>query len=163
MSEQPHRLEPPEPPEPTSGRPAGPDRPAADPTSLRTQLVRFTLSGGLAALVDFGVLSALMALGMDATWAKACSWVAGTLTAYAINRRWTFQAESSGKRFAVTMGLYAVTFAAQVGIFAALFPAAVDWLGDELAGRVLAFVVAQGVATTINFIVQRMVIFRSVD
>ena len=128
---------------------------------LGTQLVRFVASGGLAALVDFGILSALMAFGVGYTPAKACSWVAGTLTAYAINRRWTFRAEPSARRFAVTMGLYAVTFAAQVGIFAAAYPAAVTWLGDELAGRVAAFVVAQGVATTINFVVQRTVIFRS--
>jgi len=101
-----------------------------------------------------------MALGMDYTPAKACSWVVGTLTAYVINRRWTFQADASARRFAATMGLYGVTFVAQVGLFSFGYPIAVARLGNELLARVVAFVIAQGVASLINFIVQRRVIFR---
>ena len=132
---------------------------------LRTQLVRFVLTGGLSALVDFGLLVLLMhgffgVAGLGHTPAKALSFVAGTTTAYLINRRWTFRAEPSRRRFLAVVVLYAVTFALQVGLFSVLF----TWLnahGFSLpVVQVLGFVVAQGVATTVNFVVQRAVIFR---
>ena len=130
------------------------------PLGLRTQLVRFVLTGGLSAVVDFGLLVALMALGLGHAAAKALSFVAGTTTAYLINRRWTFRAEPSRGRFLAVVVLYALTFALQVGLFSVLF----DRLGDAGLGlravQVVAFVVAQGVATTVNFVVQRTLIFR---
>jgi len=127
---------------------------------LTTQLVRFVLTGGLSAVVDFGLLVALMALGLGHTAAKSLSFVAGTTTAYLINRRWTFRAEPSRRRFLAVVVLYAVTFALQVGIFSVLFDALTRAGLSRLAVQVLAFVVAQGVATTVNFVVQRTVIFR---
>ena len=127
---------------------------------LRTQLVRFVLTGGLSAVVDFGLLVALMALGLGHTPAKALSFVAGTTTAYLINRRWTFKAEPSRRRFLAVVVLYGVTFALQVGLFSVLFTTLTDAGLSRLAVQVAAFVVAQGVATTVNFVVQRTLIFR---
>jgi putative flippase GtrA len=132
---------------------------------LRTQLVRFVLTGGLSALVDFGLLVLLMhgflgVPGLGHTPAKALSFVAGTTTAYLINRRWTFRAEPSRRRFVAVVVLYALTFALQVGLFSVLF----DLLTAQgLSLRLVqlgAFVVAQGVATTVNFVVQRGLIFK---
>lgn len=54
------------------------------------------------------------------------------------------------------VALYAVTFAAQVGINRVLN----ESLPDEWWRVPFAFVVAQGTATVINFVVQRAVIFR---
>ncbi|MGH3929213.1 MAG: GtrA family protein [Pseudonocardiaceae bacterium] len=123
---------------------------------LTAQLTRFVLVGGVAALVDFGSYQALLAAGMWVHLAKALSFVAGTTTAYLINRRWTFQAQGGGAQFASVLTLYAVTFAVQVGMNAVLLA-----LLDPIVGEItLAFVVAQGSATCINFIVQRTVIFR---
>ena len=127
---------------------------------LRTQLTRFVLTGGLSAVVDFGLLVALMALGLGHTWAKAGSFLAGTTTAYLINRRWTFRAEPSRRRFLAVVVLYAVTFALQVGLFSVLFTALTAHGFSRLTVQVVGFVIAQGVATTVNFIVQRAVIFR---
>jgi len=129
--------------------------------ALRTQLVRFVISGGLSAVVDFGLLVVLMNLaGLDHTPAKALSFIAGTTTAYLINRRWTFQAEPSKRRFAAVVVLYGLTFAVQVGLFAWLFPLVLSWTASQTAAQVIGFVIAQGVATTVNFIVQRGLIFR---
>jgi putative flippase GtrA len=130
------------------------------PLGLGTQLVRFVATGGLSAIVDFGLLVALMALGLGHTSAKALSFVAGTTTAYLINRRWTFRAEPSRRRFLAVVVLYAVTFALQVGLFSVLFDALTRAGLSRLAVQVVAFVIAQGVATTVNFVVQRTVIFR---
>jgi putative flippase GtrA len=127
--------------------------------SLRDQLVRFVITGGLSAVVDFGLLVILMHFGLGHTPAKALSFIAGTTTAYLINRRWTFRAEPSKRRFVAVVLLYALTFALQVGLFSIIYSALENHL-PQLAVQVIGFVIAQGVATTVNFIVQRSVIFK---
>ena len=86
---------------------------------------------------------------------KRLSFIVGTITAYLINRRWTFHAPPSTARFVVVMrALRAHLRGAgrlnhlclEFGLRAWAVPA--------------AFVIAQGTATVINFIVQRSVIFR---
>ncbi|MEU7763817.1 GtrA family protein [Nocardia sp. NPDC049190] len=133
------------------------DEPGGTDVDLKTQIVRFTVTGGLSAVVDYGLYSLLLNLvGLPVSIAKSISFVAGTTTAYLINRRWTFQAPPSRIRFFAVVALYALTFAVQVGINSALYHAF-----DEVWWRQpLAFVVAQGTATVINFIVQRAVIFK---
>ena len=71
--------------------------------SLRTQAWRFIVTGGLAAIVDFGLYVALLATGLHVNIAKTLSFIAGTVTAYLINRRWTFQAPPSTARSLVVM------------------------------------------------------------
>lgn len=127
------------------------------PLSLKTQLLRFVLTGGFSAVVDFGLLRLLSEVfGIQVDAAKALSFVAGTLTAYLINRRWTFGATPSRSRFLKVMALYALTFVVQVGVFHVVFSA----LDDTPRTKLIAFVIAQGTATVINFIVQRVWIFR---
>jgi len=123
---------------------------------LATQLTRFVLTGGLAAVVDYGSYQAMLATGMWIHLAKALAFVLGTLTAYRINRRWTFRAAGGGVQLASVLALYGITFAVQVGMNAVMLA-----LLPGSAWRItLAFVVAQGTATCINFVVQRAVIFR---
>ncbi|WP_084474018.1 GtrA family protein [Nocardia vermiculata] len=142
------------------------DEPGGTDVDLKTQIVRFILTGGLSAVVDFGLYLLFMSVfGIPRDIAKAMSFIAGTTTAYLINRRWTFKAEPSRSRFVAVVLLYAVTFAAQVGINALLNTTlpemSVDIAGHSVKGAVLvAFVIAQGVATVINFVVQRAVIFK---
>jgi putative flippase GtrA len=124
--------------------------------SLTTQIWRFLVTGGLSAIVDFGLYVLFLKLGLHVNVAKTLSFIAGTTTAYLINRRWTFQAPPSRSRFIAVCLLYAVTYAVQVGINYALYT-----LWDDQPWRVpVAFVIAQGTATVINFVVQRAVIFR---
>jgi putative flippase GtrA len=127
---------------------------------LSAQLTRFIITGGFSAIVDFGLLVILMALGLGHTSAKALSFIAGTTTAYLINRRWTFRASPSTRRFIAVVVLYAVTFALQVGLFSVLFTLLTAQGLGRLPVQIIAFVIAQGVATTVNFIVQRSVIFK---
>ncbi|MGH3753771.1 MAG: GtrA family protein [Pseudonocardiaceae bacterium] len=123
---------------------------------LSTQLTRFVLVGSAAAVVDYGTYQALLATGQWVHLAKALAFIAGTATAYLINRRWTFQGRGGGAQFASVLALYGITFVVQVGMNAVMLALLPPMRGEITA----SFVVAQGVATGINFIVQRTVIFR---
>lgn len=132
----------------------------AEPGSARLglldQLVRFVLVGGFSALVDYGTYYALLSLGLWIHGAKAIGFIAGTTTAYLLNRRLTFRARGGRGRFAAFLGLYATTFVVNVGMNALML----GLLPQAWWEITLAFVVAQGTATTINFVVLRSVIFR---
>lgn len=131
--------------------------------SLRTQLFRFVATGGLSAIVDFGSWTLLTLAGVDVSLAKAIGFVLGTTTAYLINRRWTFKATHSARRFIAVFLLYLITFFLNTGLTLAVLwlvqrygPAELPLIGAQ----VIAFVIGQGAATTVNFLVQRLVIFR---
>ncbi|MET9326239.1 GtrA family protein [Tsukamurella sp. NPDC003166] len=134
-----------------------------DHQALKTQLVRFVLTGGLAAIVDFGLTLLLgKFLGLDEALAKTIGFICGTTTAYLLNRRWTFKAEPSTKRLIAVWVLYVAMYGVQLGLYMAfftLFPPPEDGIGSYV-NRLVAFVIAQGTATVVNFIVQRTVIFR---
>ncbi|NKY36171.1 GtrA family protein [Nocardia speluncae] len=120
--------------------------------------MRFVATGVLSAVVDFGLYWLLLEVaGLPVNIAKAIGFIAGTTTAYLINRRWTFNAPPSRARFTAVVVLYALTFCVQVGINWVFYEA----IDEGLWWRVpLAYVIAQGTATVINFVVQRLVIFR---
>lgn len=141
-----------------NARVSDPQAPARAP--LARQLTRFVISGGISAVVDFGLLNLLMAVGLGPSLAKALSFIAGTTTAYLINRRWTFEADPSKRRFAAVVALYGLTFAVQVGLWTLCYPWLLTATGSDAWARIGGFVIAQGVATTVNFVVQRSLIFR---
>ncbi|GAA1074872.1 GtrA family protein [Tsukamurella spumae] len=130
---------------------------------LKTQLVRFIVTGGFSAIVDFGLTLLLgKFLGLDEALAKTIGFICGTTTAYLLNRRWTFKAEPSTKRLIAVWVLYIAMYGVQLGLYMAfftLFPPPEDGIGSYV-NRLVAFVIAQGTATVVNFIVQRTVIFR---
>lgn len=129
---------------------------------LSTQLFRFIMTGVVGAVVDFGSTYLLHLAGLSDGLSKTVGFVLGTLTAYVINRRWTFQAAPSRRRFIITMCSYLLTYVVQVGLYKICIP----WLADhdfsDFWTRAVSFVIAQGIATVLNFIIQRWVIFRVV-
>ncbi|MGJ0118884.1 GtrA family protein [Williamsia sp. MIQD14] len=133
------------------------DQEASTDVPLTTQLVRFVVTGAGSGVLDYGITYLLQfVFGLPPWLSKAFGFLCGTTTAYLINRRWTFRAEPSRARFVAVALLYLVTFGVQVGIYTALSHA---W-EDTFIYSLMAYVVAQGTATVINFAVQRAVIFK---
>lgn len=128
---------------------------------LRIQAIRFIISGGVSAVVDLGLTFILQVLlGTGPVLARSVGFIFGTTTAYLINRRWTFQAEPSMRRFLQVAGLYTVTYFVNVGLHAVCYRLFTDWDWADSVAVIVAFLIAQGTATVINFIVQRAFIFR---
>ncbi|MDK8450489.1 GtrA family protein [Corynebacterium mastitidis] len=129
---------------------------------LKSQGIRFLISGGISAVVDLGLTWVCNVLvGMSIPASRTIGFVFGTLVAYMINRRWTFSAEPSWRRFLAVMCLYAVTYGINVGgqtLCQRLFQ---DWGWDHNLALLVAFVLSQGTATVINFVMQRTFIFRA--
>jgi putative flippase GtrA len=126
------------------------------------QLLRFALIGGFCALLDYGTYTGLRALGMDLSpWenlARAISFVIGTTTAYFLNRKFTFSAgrkEGKGQVGGFVL-LYTVTFFVAVGVNAL----ALHLLPESAWQATVAWVLSQGTATAINFVMLKWVVFR---
>ena len=126
--------------------------------ALLGQLTQFVLVGAAAALVDYGIYQGLLHLHVYVHLAKAISFICGTTTAYLLNRRFTFAASAAhGQRqFAKFLVLYAVTFCVNVGVNALALRLLPNGLTAETT---IAWLFAQGTATTINFIVLRAYVF----
>lgn len=137
-----------------------------DSKKLQTQSLKFLLTGIVAAIVDFS-LTWILQIGLEALapfWARTVGFIFGTLTAYLLNRAWTFRAQKSFRRFAAVALLYTMTYLINVGgsrLLFELFSEVFGW-ADSIALAV-SFVIAQGTATVINFFVQRLFIFKNAE
>jgi putative flippase GtrA len=128
--------------------------PAADLSAvLQQQALRFLAVGAFTAVVDFASYRLLLAFDLPITPAKAIGFVIGTTLSYLLNRAWTFGAgQHAVARFLV---LYAVTLVANVAVNAAAVAALAD-----VAGRItIAWLVAQAVASALNFLGMRSYVF----
>ena len=136
----------------------------AKSNSLRGQSTKFAITGGISAVIDAGltwIFQIAMAL-LGNIEARSVGFFFGTLTAYLLNRRWTFRAQPSKRRFAMVALTYALTYAVNIVIYRWAFPFfdhTLDWRSTY--ALVAAFILAQGTATVINFFVQRWLIFRN--
>ena len=145
----------------TSGA-AGVDAPAPQGASVLTHLYKFVIAGGISAVVDYGLTMIIQhALGQSYPLAKAIGFIFGTITAYVINRRWTFEAEASAKKFLQTMSLYALMFAVQWGLAVSVNHLLLNAEASAFIAGTVGYVIGQGVATAVNFVVQRWVIFKT--
>lgn len=129
--------------------------------SAKSQLLRFLVVGVFCAVLDFGLTYLLTHVsGFTRVTAKVFGWCLGTLVAYLLNSKFTFQAKITGKRALAVFVLYLSTLGVQTFLY---------WVTNDpliALGLVnpwkdaVSFVIAQGVATVTNFVLQRVLIFR---
>lgn len=131
------------------------DRPAVQGRTLFGQATRFIVVGLMAAVVDLGVYQLGLHLGLWIHLARAASFICGTTTAYALNRRWSFQASGGPRQSAHFALLYGSTFFLILGINALALSAlpATTWT------TTLAWLISQGFGTIWNFLMLRTVVF----
>jgi putative flippase GtrA len=128
-------------------------RPADD---LWGQVIRFGVVGVLSAVVDLSVYTLALHLGLWVHAARALSFICGTSTAYALNRRWAFGVEGSRRRALGFVLLYGTTFFVILGVNAL----ALAVLPEHWWTVTLAWAISQGFGTAVNFVMLRTVVFR---
>ena len=127
--------------------------------SLRT--VRFIAVGVVCAVIDYGTTLLLdYVLGVPRGWAKAVGWVAGTTSAYFMNAKWTFNSKTSAKATVAVAILYLSTFAVQNILYKVVPMPLHSFELPKFVVDTISFVIAQGVATVTNFVMQRAFIFK---
>ena len=124
---------------------------------LLGQLLRFGVVGAVSAVVDLTVYTLGLHVGLTTYVARALSFAAGTTTAYALNRRWTFGSAGGARRATGFALLYGTTFV----VILAVNALALAVLPESSWRITLAWAVSQGVGTAVNFVMLRLVVFRT--
>jgi putative flippase GtrA len=124
---------------------------------LRRQAGRFLVVGGVAAVLDYGSYRLLLFLGTPIDPAKAGGFVLGTTLSYLLNRYWTFEA----RRRSHVVGRFLVLYASTLVVNVAVNAAGVRLLHNVTGRITIAWMVAQAIASTLNFLGMRHLVFAS--
>lgn len=111
--------------------------------------------GATTVAIDFVVYRLLHLAGMPLTPAKTVSFVVATVCAYLLNRSYTFGARGGPRVVAGFVALYSVALLVNVSVNAL----ALALLPDGPLRITGAFLCAQAVSSTLNFIGMRHVVF----
>lgn len=121
----------------------------------RKQLLRFLVVGGTSVAVDFVVYRWLAAVAVPPDAAKGGSYLAGVVVGFFGNKWWTFE---SARRSAAEPLLYLALYAVTLAVNVACNRAALAVLGSQ--ATLLAFLLATGVTTVLNFLGMKKLAFR---
>lgn len=122
---------------------------------ISAQLLRYLLVGCLCAAVDLVGYRFLLGLGLATTAAKSVSFVLATVTAYCLNRRWTFRAPASACQASSFTLLYGVSFGLNVGTNAL----ALHLLPVSSWRVAAAWAIAGAAGSVVNFVALRALVF----
>ena len=120
--------------------------------------MRFLLVGATTVAIDFVVYTILHAVGLALTPAKTLSFIVATVCAYVLNRSFTFGARGGRRAASLFVALYACTLVVNVATNAAGLELLDGRVSDPLK-IVSAFLVAQVISSTLNFVGMRYVVF----
>jgi putative flippase GtrA len=125
------------------------------------QVVRFLVVGGTATVLDLAVYLLLTGAGAGPVVAKALSFLSGMMLSFLGNKFWTF---GSQRWSAAEPTAYAVVYGSTLAINVTLNGLALHLLAGALSpawGMGVAFVIATGTTTVLNFLGLRLAAFRS--
>lgn len=122
-------------------------------SETRRHLLRFGVIGVTSVLIDLTVYSGLLALMVLPTPAKGVSYVAGMVFGFLGNKFWTFGSRRGSASEPVTyLLIYSITLAINMAVNAGVL--------QQSGSKWMAFVLATGVSTVLNFLGLRWVTFR---
>lgn len=116
---------------------------------------RFIVVGCLSVAIDLLAYTLFRGV-MTAAPAKGLSYVLGMLFGFVCNKVWTFE---SDRRSASEPILYAVVYSVTLAVNILVNSACLTLLGEN--GRVVAFLVATGLTTVLNYLGLRWLAFRT--
>jgi putative flippase GtrA len=127
----------------------------------RRQLGRFLVIGTSCVLVDLTVYQILAArFDMPLYAAKGISYLAGVVVGFVGNKWWTFRSTRRSTAEPISyLALYLVTLAVNVGCNQAMI-AELRGLATANQAKWVAYLIATGVTTVLNFVGMRLFIFR---
>jgi putative flippase GtrA len=122
------------------------------------ELLRFGVVGVAGFVVDAGVLTAALALGLGPWLGRVLSYLAAATTTFALNRAWTFRGAASAqpvRQWALFLAVNLVGFAFNYGTYAALIA-----FGPQVAAHPVLGVAAGSLAGLVgNFVLSRRFVF----
>ena len=119
---------------------------------IKKQLLRFLVAGLSAVGTDLIMYYLLINL-LDINIAKGTSFLMGTVVAFVINKYWTFDKQKKSYNEMIKFGiLYGLTFSANV--------LTNNIILDYTELVTIAFIMATGVSTVLNFIGQKWWVFK---
>jgi putative flippase GtrA len=138
---------------------AAAQRIGADRIRQAGEFFRFGVVGTLGFLVDAGVLTAAIALGLGPWFGRVVSYVAAASTTYALNRAWTFRHRAgdapAARQWALFLAVNLIGFAGNYGTYAALLA-----LSPLVAAHPVLGVAAGSLAgLALNFSLSRRLVF----
>ena len=121
-------------------------------SQIKKELKRFLVAGISAVGTDLATYYILLNF-FNTDIAKAISFLLGTIVAFIINKYWTFEKHEKSYKEIVKFGLlYSATLGANVITNKIVL--------DIFSITILAFLIATGVSTVLNFIGQKWWVFR---
>jgi putative flippase GtrA len=124
------------------------------------QVRRFIVIGVLSVLIDFTVYMLLTRLELSWDVSKGVSYVAGMVFGFIGNKLWTFESARRSPAEPVTyLMLYTTTLGVNVLVNRIVLLVLAGWLPSGWV-KGLAFLVATGVTTILNFVGMKWITFR---
>ena len=124
------------------------------------RVARFAVIGGASVATDLSVY-ALLVSHLDTHPAKGVSYLAGMLVGFVGNKFWSFKSARRTASEPITYGLlYAVTLAVNVLVNGGVLALTEGWGLHPTVRWGLAFLVATGITTVLNYLGLRWVTFR---
>lgn len=119
------------------------------------RLIRFSLTGVAGTLLDFAVFTMALGFTGNSAISRALGYACGTIWAFLINRSWVFNSTSGLSRLFPFLLLYFTT-----GTIAVAIQASFELVAMPRFGVFVAYGLSLTVASTINFLGMRYLVFK---
>jgi putative flippase GtrA len=118
--------------------------------------IRFVIVGVMNTAITLGLIYGITAAGLSYLIANAVGYLAGFVNSFVMNRQWTFRSSGHPGKQAV---LFSLVFALSYGIQFVALLVQTEWLGVPVW---LAQAVSMVLYTAVNFLLNKIVTFRSI-
>lgn len=119
------------------------------------KIIKFGITGVGNTFVDYMVFTVLVLLNVNAYFSQVCSFMAGMLNSYLINRRWTFHTKD--RFFSLQIVRFILANLSVLAVSMLLLKLLMDFAGWPV---LIAKLGALCITMVLNFIVSRLWVFR---